>query len=451
MQSSLDGCGVCSVRVCAVADALAANSELCVLVQRPFYGFFVCVRVCAAFRGPFTKPALLTYLAILSCCIAAGANVVGTYFHSLATSYMVTNDFLVNKKTGLEFVYILAQTAAFVVNAVAIGVGEWVGAVVALFWQRQLIRDLHSAYFKSKVIYAANKMVPSLDNVDERITDDTRQLTQKFAALVFGSGSGQGFMQVRGPGTPVLEPNGLLCRHAFPALIVTVCTCGRVWRWQCVVQAVVNTAFASQYGWFPLVATYGVAVIGAWLVHHLMKPVVPMSYAVNKREGDFRFAHARAREFSECIVFYGGQGQECCNVDELFSSLYATSRSRIRKAFPTYCFGSFYTQFMGTIAFGIIAVYYLCLHGYAASTVASTYNIFVAGASYLTVIATALANTSIYISQFSDVAGIAHRVAHVSETLQNVLSTYEYFEGRCVVALSSGAAALMTWMTCDAL
>jgi hypothetical protein len=76
---------------------------------------------------------------------------------------------------------------------------QWLGSVVALYWQKSLIGQYQEVYFKNKTLYAANKMVPCLDNMDQRIADDTRNFTQGLATFLFGSVNGtQGAMQVGG-------------------------------------------------------------------------------------------------------------------------------------------------------------------------------------------------------------------------------------------------------------
>lgn len=47
-----------------------------------------------------------------------------------------------------------------------------------------------------QVIYAANTMVPTLDNCDQRIVTDTRLLAQSFCTLMFGGGPMNGFVMV---------------------------------------------------------------------------------------------------------------------------------------------------------------------------------------------------------------------------------------------------------------
>ena len=59
---------------------------------------------------------------------------------------------------------------------------------MGLYWQKSFIGQFQSVYFKNKSLYAANKMVPCLDNMDQRIADDTRNFTSDLFDSVFGSG-----------------------------------------------------------------------------------------------------------------------------------------------------------------------------------------------------------------------------------------------------------------------
>ena len=38
---------------------------------------------------------------------------------------------------------------------------------MGLYWQKSFIGQFQSVYFKNKTLYAANKMVPCLDNMDQ--------------------------------------------------------------------------------------------------------------------------------------------------------------------------------------------------------------------------------------------------------------------------------------------
>ncbi len=39
--------------------------------------------------------------------------------------------------------------------------------IVGLYWQKHLVAEFQDAYFQNRTMYAANKMVPALDNMDQ--------------------------------------------------------------------------------------------------------------------------------------------------------------------------------------------------------------------------------------------------------------------------------------------
>ena len=113
----------------------------------------------AAFRGPFTKPTIVFTFGILICALSAAMSVLSVYVNVKALTYLVSPAFLVEGKSSLEFTYIIILVVICVVQTFSQAYANWTGSVVALYWQKQLIGDMESSYFKSEVIYAANKMV----------------------------------------------------------------------------------------------------------------------------------------------------------------------------------------------------------------------------------------------------------------------------------------------------
>jgi hypothetical protein len=100
-----------------------------------------------------------------------------------------------------ELRLIFFNTGYAVLYALSLTTSQWLGSICALYWQRSLVDQFHRVYFKSKVLYAASKMVPELDNVDQRIADDSRNFTQGLSTCMFGGNNlgvteGQGILQV---------------------------------------------------------------------------------------------------------------------------------------------------------------------------------------------------------------------------------------------------------------
>lgn len=262
----------------------------------------------------------------------------------------------------------------------------WVGKVLALYWYRALVEDAHAMYFDNRTAYAVNQLAPGLDNVDQRLCADALQMTTLFGGILFGLGSNSIFSQVVG-------------------LVLTVSS-------------------AAKFGWLPIVSTflYGGVLIG--VTYCLMAPIVPWTYAKNHREGDFRFAHARIREFSESITFYRGQDKEFNTSERIWSQLYTTYRTLIWKQFPVNTFNKFTTTLAPFIGFGLY-ILQLAVYGFPAVVDVQTISTEV---GLLEKLMSIVASFPVYLTTMASVAGLAHRVGQLLDTMDVIDKTYNKFD-----------------------
>ena len=79
---------------------------------------------------------------------------------------------------------------------------------------------------------------------------------------------------------------------------------------------------ASAVGYMPVLVITAYSIVMAVVTYHLSRPIVPTTYTQNVKEGDFRRAHVRMREFSESIAFYSGQKKEREFADIKFKGAY---------------------------------------------------------------------------------------------------------------------------------
>lgn len=177
-----------------------------------------------------------------------------------------------------ELRQIFVNTGYAVSYALSLTTSQWLGSICALYWQRSLVDQFHRVYFKSKVLYAASKMVPELDNVDQRIADDSRNFTQGLSTFMFG-----------GNNLGVTEGQGVL---------------------QAALVAIVLFVFCLRTSWFPAVWVVAIGVVSCVVLPRLSRPVPPATFAWRIKEGDLRFAHSRQREYCEAVAFYRGQQEE---------------------------------------------------------------------------------------------------------------------------------------------
>lgn len=93
-----------------------------------------------------------------------------------------------------------------------------------------------------------------------------------------------------------------------------------------IVQRIATLVYASfaaadfGAGALALVYLYGILsiLVNTWLA----APIAPATYEAERREGDFRFAHIRVREYSESVAFYGGEDKEATSAERLFDAAF---------------------------------------------------------------------------------------------------------------------------------
>ncbi len=107
--------------------------------------------VSSAFRGPFTKPTLVLMSGVLALAFIAGSGILTTFINTKGQAYLFSEAFLTEKKSGTLFLYVIIMAVTVAASAFCTAYAVWVGFVVALYWQKQLLTDLQSVYFKSKV------------------------------------------------------------------------------------------------------------------------------------------------------------------------------------------------------------------------------------------------------------------------------------------------------------
>ena len=56
-----------------------------------------------------------------------------------------------------------------------------------LTWRRRLVRVLHQRYFHGRLAYWLNSIDGSVDNIDQRVTQDVEQFTVQSTDVLFGS------------------------------------------------------------------------------------------------------------------------------------------------------------------------------------------------------------------------------------------------------------------------
>lgn len=268
----------------------------------------------------------------------------------------------------------------------------WLGKMISLYWYRSIIDHSSKQYFKGKCLFGANHIAPQLDNMDQRIAADARQLASKVGGLMFGGGLTTNTVSV--------------VQSVFTILIA-------------VYQSIV-------FGAVPLLCVVAFQSIMIVFTYCLSKPIVPTTYMQNMKAGDFRFTHVRMREYGESIAFYEGHTKEHEIADMKFNAYYDWSVTLIKKTVPAVFLSLFTISFGALLSYGGVAILTLTTGKIAGHVLNQSSVITYAGV--LVVFSSELATLTSYVSALAQTAGYAHRVGHMLESVTAITKMYDGFE-----------------------
>jgi putative ATP-binding cassette transporter len=170
----------------------------------------------------------------------------------------------------------------------------YLNQMLQIRWRRWLTRRYLSFWLADRAYYHL-QLRSSTDNPDQRIAEDLNQFTSYVLSLSLGLLTSVvsliSFLIIlwRLSG-PLQIPLGSLGIAHIPAYLV----------------------------WVALLY----AGVGTWLTIKIGRPLVPLNFARQRFEADFRFSLVRMRENAESIALYGGERVELNLFDERFKSVF---------------------------------------------------------------------------------------------------------------------------------
>ena len=168
--------------------------------------------------------------------------------------------------------------------AIAISVyALYLNQMLQIFWRRWLTRRFVGAWLADRAYFRLQLQGYGTDNPDQRIADDLNLFTSYVLSLSLGFMTSVvslvSFLFILwGLSGPARVPLGPLGSLYIPAYLV----------------------------WAALLY----AGVGTWLTVKIGRPLVPLNFAQQRFEADFRFSLVRLRENAESIAFYGGEAPE---------------------------------------------------------------------------------------------------------------------------------------------
>jgi putative ABC transport system ATP-binding protein/putative ATP-binding cassette transporter len=204
----------------------------------------------------------------------------------------------------------LGQAAAIVALMVPLqALKGYCQGKVALRWRERLTRRLLGDYWRDRNYYQIQQ-AGDLDNPDQRLSEDIRNVTQQAMAL------------------GVLGLDGIVQLVGFAGVL-----------WQ--ITPLLLGALVL----------YG--LVSSGLVLRWLGPVlVRLNFQQSQREADWRFGLVRVRENAEGIAFYRGEAQVQERVGDRFAAVLANLQQLIRRQFQlgfwqnTYFFLGFFLPFL---------------------------------------------------------------------------------------------------------
>jgi vitamin B12/bleomycin/antimicrobial peptide transport system ATP-binding/permease protein len=186
---------------------------------------------------------------------------------------------------------------------VAIGVGFILGTVyqryltqwLTIRWRRWLTAHFLDRWLDGPVHYRAMIMPGTIDNPDQRVSEDVRQFIEVSLSLTVG----------------LLGAVAKLC--SFVAVL---------WALSRVIPL---TLFGETYiipgylVWAALIY----AILGSVVTHRIGRSLIPLDFERERREADFRFALVRLRENAESVALLRGEASERRELTSRFQAIMA--------------------------------------------------------------------------------------------------------------------------------
>ncbi len=195
--------------------------------------------------------------------------------------------------------------------------GGFFGQLLRLKWRAWLTRQCLGLWMKDHAFYRIRWSSLPLDNPDQRISDGVTAFVDGTVSLA----------------TELLS--SVLTLGSFATIL---------WR--------LSGNGAIQIPWLGLVHIPGLLVWGALLyaglgtigIHRVGKPLVPLHFQHERREGDFRFALVNVRENSENVALYGGEKVERSALERRFHALLENAWNIIKRKLGLQIATSTYTN-----------------------------------------------------------------------------------------------------------
>ncbi|XP_070179767.1 lysosomal cobalamin transporter ABCD4-like isoform X2 [Littorina saxatilis] len=266
----------------------------------------------------------------------------------------------------------------------------YVASMLHITWRQSLCTRLHHTYFCNILYYHVNVVDNTVDNPDQRMTQDVDKMTDTFSKVF----------------VPIIISPFKIGYYMYQASIAT--------------------------GYIGPVSVLCFFMVFSLINKFLMTPVVHYVYKQERREGDFRFKHMQIRTYAESAAFYRAGQVEEVKTNQKLDQLIGTQRRLIHWNFALN-FSINTADYLGSILSYIALAFPIFLGRYdnlapADLSALISKNAFVC--IYLINCFTTLIDQA---KDVTDVAGCAHRIGQLTEVMGRIKAdqedTYDFASG----------------------
>ena len=202
--------------------------------------------------------------------------------------------------------------------------------LLQLRWRNWLTQRYLRTWLTDRAYYRL-ELVSTTDNPDQRIAEDLNQFTSYVLTLSLGLLTAvvslASFLVILwGLSGPASIPLGSFGTVYVPAYLV----------WTAIIYA----------------------VVGTWVTIKIGRPLVPLNFAQQRYEADFRFSMVRLRQNTESVAFYGGEPAELKVFGDRFRSVFGNFWEIIKRQKLLLWFTAGYTQIALIFPFVVVAPRY---------------------------------------------------------------------------------------------
>ena len=221
------------------------------------------------------------------------------------------------KLDGTEFFHQLVVFCVLATFYIVMAVyAFYLNQLLQIRWRRWLTQRYLHDWLADRAYYRL-ELASTTDNPDQRIAEDLNQFTSYILTLSLGLltsivSLGSFLVILWGLSGPATIPLGSFGTVHIPAYLV----------------------------WTALIY----AGVGTWITIKIGRPLVPLNFAQQRFEADFRFSLVRLRQNTESVAFYGGEPVELKVFGERFRHVFGNLWEIIKRQKRLTWFTAGYTQ-----------------------------------------------------------------------------------------------------------